>query len=135
MRMHDNTNPSLPTRRSTFTSGQETIRSSITFIRNAEIHQSLPPGTTPVGVTPIDAMVGQFFCVFAHAKGHATFDVLGIPVFGRGEDAADDFATNIMLRFGDQEARALITAAAYPYKKYVQGSQVTVEVAANQPIA
>jgi hypothetical protein len=96
----------------------------------AEIQQSLPPGTTPAGITPVDAMVGQFFYVFAHEMGHAIFDVLGIPVFGREEDAADNFATYIMLRFGDEESRALITGAAYSYKKYVQGSQVTVPLAA-----
>ena len=88
----------------------------------AEILQSLPPGTTPAGITPMDAMVGQFFYVFAHEMGHAMFDVLGIPVMGREED--------IMLRFGDKEARALITGAAYSYNKYVQGSQVSVPLAA-----
>ena len=96
----------------------------------AEIAQSLPPETTPAGITPMDAMVGQFFYVFAHEMGHAMFDVLGIPVFGREEDAADDFATYLMLRFGDEESRALITGAAYSYRKYVQGSQVTVPLAA-----
>jgi hypothetical protein len=30
-----------------------------------------------------------------HEMGHAMFDVLGIPVFGREEDAADDFAIYI----------------------------------------
>src|SRR6516225_11711002 len=75
-------------------------------------------------------MVGQFFYVFAHEMGYAIFDVLGIPVFGREEDAADNFATYIMLRFGEQESRALITGAAYSYKKYVQGPQVTAPLAA-----
>jgi hypothetical protein len=96
----------------------------------AEILQSMPPETTPAGITPMDAMVGQFFYVFAHEMGHAIFDVLGIPVFGREEDAADDFATYLMLRFGDEESRALITGAAYSYRKYVQGSQLTVPLAA-----
>ena len=80
-------------------------------------------------------MAGQFFYAFAHEMGHAIFDVLGIPVFVREEDAADDFATYLMLRFGHEQSYALIAGAAYSYKKYVQGSQVTLEVAANQPIA
>jgi hypothetical protein len=96
----------------------------------AEIHQSMPPGTTPAGITPMNAMMGQFFYVFAHEMGHAMFDVLDVPVMGREEDAADNFATYLMLRFGDEEARALITGAAYSYNKYVQGSQVTVPLAA-----
>jgi hypothetical protein len=78
----------------------------------------------------MDAMIGQFFYVFAHEMGHAMFDVLAIPVFGREEDAADNFATYLMLRFGQEESRALITGAAYSYKKYVQGPQVTVPLAA-----
>jgi hypothetical protein len=95
-----------------------------------EIRQSMPAGTTPAGITPMNAMMGQCFYVFAHELGHAMFDVLGVPVMGREEDAADNFATYLMLRFGDEEARALITGAAYSYNKYVQGSQVTVPLAA-----
>jgi hypothetical protein len=103
---------------------------SVCYEYLAEIQQSLPPETTPTGITPMDAMVGQFFYVFAHEMGHAMFDVLGVPVFGREEDAADNFATYVMLRFGDEEARALISGAAYSHKKYVQGTQVTVPLAA-----
>jgi hypothetical protein len=103
---------------------------SVCYEYLAEIQQSMPLETTPAGTTPMNAMLGQFFYVFAHEMGHAVFDVLGVPVFGREEDAADNFATYIMLRFGDEEARALITGAAYSYKKYVQGSHVTVPLAA-----
>jgi Putative metallopeptidase len=59
----------------------------------AEIQQSMPPGTMPAGINPMNAMMGQFFYVFAHETGHAMFDVLGVPVMGREEDAADNFAT------------------------------------------
>src|SRR5215510_7837589 len=103
---------------------------SVCYEYIAEIQQSMPPETTPAGITPMNAMLGQFFYVFAHEMGHAVFDVLGVPVMGREEDAADNFATYLMLRFGDEEARALITGAAYSYNKYVQGSQVTVPLAA-----
>src|SRR5262245_38056277 len=82
------------------------------------------------GISLMDAMVGQFCDVFAHEMGRAMFDVLGVPVMGREEDAADNFATYLMLRFGDEESRALIIGAAYSYNKYVQGSQVTVPLAA-----
>ena len=77
-------------------------------------------------------MAGQFFYAFAHEMGHAIFDVLGIPVFVREEDAADDFATYLKLRFGDGESRALMAGAAYSYKKYVQGSRVALPLAAFQ---
>src|SRR6516225_6998599 len=77
----------------------------------AEIQQTMLPETMPAGISPMDAMVGQFFYVFAHEMGHAMFDVLGVPVMGREEDAADNFATYLMLRFGEEESRALITGA------------------------
>src|SRR5262245_62833061 len=66
----------------------------------AEIQQSMPPGTTPAGITPMNAMMGQCFYVFAHEMGHAIFDVFGVPVMGREEDAADKFAIYLILRFG-----------------------------------
>jgi hypothetical protein len=95
-----------------------------------EIRRSLPKETTPAGVTPTDALVGQFFYVFAHEMGHASFDLLGVPVFGRPEDAADQFATYIMLQFGKDQARGLIIGAAYSYKKYLQNPNVTAPLTA-----
>jgi hypothetical protein len=90
-----------------------------------EIRRDMPKETTPAGITQTDALMGQFFYVFAHEMGHASFDLLGVPVFGRPEDAADQFATYIMLRFPKDEARRLIMGAAYSYKKYVQNPTVT----------
>jgi hypothetical protein len=55
------------------------------------ILDSLPNETTPAGVTPNDAAVGQFFFVTLHEVGHAAFDILGVPIFGHEEDAADNF--------------------------------------------
>ena len=81
-----------------------------------EIMQGMPKETTPDGVTPLDAVMGQFFYVFAHEMGHAMFDILSVPVFGNAEDAADHFATYIMLQFGKDQSRGLITGAAYSYK-------------------
>lgn len=90
-----------------------------------EFLKSLPQETTPEGITPMDTAVGQFFYVFAHEMGHAVFDVFHVPIFGRAEDAADQFATYIMLQFGEDQARRLIGGAAYAYHMYVQSSQVT----------
>jgi putative metallopeptidase DUF4344 len=61
----------------------------------------------PDGVTPADAAVGQFFWVTLHEAGHATFDILDVPIFGHEEDAADNFATYIMLQFGEGQAHRL----------------------------
>jgi Putative metallopeptidase len=110
--------------------GQTEHQVSVCYEYLNEIHQLMPKETTPEGVTPIDAVMGQHFYVFAHEMGHAMFDILDVPVFGNAEDAADHFATYIMLQFGKDQSRALITGAAYSYKKYVQGSEVTAPLAA-----
>lgn len=92
---------------------------SVCYEYLAEIRKHLPLETTQAGVTPTDAMLGQFFYVFAHEMGHAVFDTLAIPVFGRLEDAADQFAVYIMLQFGKADARRLVTGAAYSYRDSV----------------
>jgi len=92
--------------------------------------KALPQETTSEGITPMDAAVGQFFYVFAHEMGHAVFDVFRVPIFGRAEDAADQFATYIMLQFGEDQARRLIGGAAYAYHMYVQNSRVTAPLTA-----
>src|SRR5262245_59274607 len=79
---------------------------SVCYEYIAEIQQSMPPETTPAGITPMNAMLGQFFYVFAHEMGHAVFDVLGVPVMGREEDDADNFATYLMLRLCESGASA-----------------------------
>ena len=80
---------------------------------------SLPNETTPAGVTPDDATVGQFLWVTLHEVGHATFDIFGVPIFGREEDAADNFATYIMLHFRGEQARRLIGGAAWAWRAYL----------------
>src|SRR4029453_15351798 len=40
----------------------------------AEIQRDMPKETTPVGITPVDAVLGQFFYAIAHETGHAMFD-------------------------------------------------------------
>jgi hypothetical protein len=83
------------------------------------ILDSLPNETTPAGVTPADAAVGQFLFLTLHEVGHAAFDILGVPIFGREEDAADHFATYIMLQFGRGQARRLIGGAAWAWRAYL----------------
>jgi hypothetical protein len=82
------------------------------------------------GITPADAVVGQFLFTAAHEMGHAVFDLLDVPIFGRPEDAADQFAIYILLRIGKQDARKLIEGAAYMYKDYIGRPTVTVPVTA-----
>jgi hypothetical protein len=95
-----------------------------------EIYEFAPTETTTSGITPADAVLGQFFYVFAHEMGHAVYDVLRIPVLGTEEDAADHFAAYIMLQFGRDQARRLIVGAAYAYDRYLKNPTVTVPLVA-----
>lgn len=83
------------------------------------ILESLPSERNPDGLTPADAAVGQFIWVTLHEVGHATFDILDLPIFGHSEDAADNFATYIMLQFGEGQAHRLIAGAAWAWRAYL----------------
>ncbi len=96
----------------------------------AEIERDMPKETTSAGVTPMDAVLGQFFYAVAHEAGHAMFDLLAVPIFGYQEDAADQFAGYIMLHFGKADARRLILGAAHSYHKYLQNPTVTAPLTA-----
>jgi hypothetical protein len=92
-----------------------------------DIWKKLPEKPTPSGLAPIDALIGPFVDVFLHEAGHAVFNALKIPLFGREEDAADQFSTYIMLRFDKEESRRLILGSAYQYKGDLAAPTVTVE--------
>ena len=54
----------------------------------ADILKNAPEETVPSGITRQDAILGPVVDVFLHESGHAMFDLLKVPVFGREEDAA-----------------------------------------------
>lgn len=103
---------------------------SVCYEYAAEIRDSMPKATTAEGVSPMDAAAGQLIYAVAHEMGHAVFDLLDIPVLGHAEDAADQFASYVILQFGKSDARRLILGAAYSYRKYVQQPTVTAPLAA-----
>jgi hypothetical protein len=105
-------------------------RVSVCYEYLSDVWKMMPAETTPEGITPNDAVVGQLFYVISHEMGHAMFDMLDIPVFGRQEDAADQFATYIMLQFGKDQARRLITGAANSYRRFLTNPKVTAPLAA-----
>ena len=88
------------------------------YIHNIMKHA--PTETTPDGVSQTDATCGQFLFVVAHEIGHALFELYGVPVFGREEDAADQMAAYFMLHLGKENARGLIGGAAYAYHGYIK---------------
>jgi Putative metallopeptidase len=80
-----------------------------------DILLNAPKETTPAGVTRTDAIIGPTLEVFLHEVGHAVFDYLSVPILGREEDAADQFAAYVLLQFAESDARRLIYGVAYSY--------------------
>jgi Putative metallopeptidase len=109
-----------------------TIRICYEYLR--EVYEMLPKEPTPEGITPREALMGQFLFAAAHEFGHAVFDIYDTPVLGRPEDAADQFATYFILQFGGERAHQLIRGAAYAYYDYVKSHKdkpkVTLPIAA-----
>jgi len=93
-----------------------------------QIYEMMPKLPTAEGITPRDALVGQLLFAVAHEFGHAAFDVYNIPIFGRQEDAADQFATYFLLQFGGERAQRLIWGAAYAYHDYIRKVKDKVKV-------
>jgi hypothetical protein len=74
------------------------------------------PADAGAGIAPIDALLGPTVDVFLHEVGHAVFDYWQTPIFGREEDAADQFSAFLMLQADKPDARRLILGNAYQYK-------------------
>ena len=87
-----------------------------------QIWKSVPAETTAEGVAPIDALVGPILDTCLHEFAHAVFDILEIPVFGREEDAADQFAAYVTLQLGKDEARRRIAGTAHAYNVEIQAA-------------
>jgi len=64
--------------------------------------------------------------VFLHEAAHSVFALLKTPLFGREEDAADQFSTYIMLKLEKDEARRLVLGSAYQYKGDLSSPSVTM---------
>jgi hypothetical protein len=92
-----------------------------------EIMRNAPEQTTAAGVTRDDALVGPGVEVFLHEIGHAIFDLLKVPILGREEDAADQFADYMLLHLGKDEARRTIAGIAYMYGREAQGQTLQMK--------
>src|SRR4029077_890346 len=85
-----------------------------------DVMDKLPKETTPAGITPHDALIGQLMFALMHETGHAMFDIFEIPIWGHQEDAADQFATYILLQFGGGRAQRLVKGSAYAYHGFIK---------------
>ena len=93
-----------------------------------DIWKHAPRETTPAGVAPIDAVVGPYVDVVFHEVGHAIFDYLAIPLFGREEDAADEISVYLTLKFPKADAHRLILGNAYQYKSDLVGHKLPLSL-------
>jgi hypothetical protein len=103
-----------------------TIRICYEYLRS--LREKLPKEPTPEGITPREALMGQLLFTAAHEFGHAAFDIYNVPVLGRQEDAADQFATYFLLQFGGERALRLIRGAAYAFYEHVKDTKDKPEV-------
>ena len=71
------------------------------------------PKLFPEGVGRDEFVAGAFIGVVLHEAGHAVFDLLDVPMFGREEDAADQMAIFIALQFDKSVARSLVKGISY----------------------
>lgn len=80
-----------------------------------EVLRNAPEATTAAGVTSEAAIVGPTVEVFLHEIGHAAFHLLKVPIMGREEDAADQFAAYEMMHLDRDLTRQTVDGVAFMY--------------------
>jgi hypothetical protein len=80
-----------------------------------------PKATTPEGITRENVIIGTWVGVLLHETGHALFDMLDVPVFGREEDAADEVAAFIPFHFNKDIEQTVIKGFAYFWQLQARG--------------
>jgi hypothetical protein len=83
-------------------------------------------GGPPAELERRDTIVGPLTHIFLHEVGHAVFDLLQIPIFGREEAAADQFASYLMLQYDPLRARKLMLGTAFQYRSSMRRPEVTL---------
>jgi hypothetical protein len=71
------------------------------------------PKVLPFPITRDQFIWGLLGAMLLHESGHALFDVLDVPLFGREEDAADQFSIMIALQLRPQLAESAVKSYAY----------------------
>ena len=77
-----------------------------------------PKKGQPSDFTYEEAVIGAFVAIILHENGHAAFDMLDVPVYGREEDAADEFSIFLALQFSPEVARKIVRGYSYKSKTY-----------------
>jgi len=86
----------------------------IDFIERIAPKPNDPPGE----FNRDEVLIGATAGVMLHEGGHAVFDMLEVPLFGREEDAADAMASFIALQFNKDVARTVVRGFAYVWKTF-----------------
>jgi Putative metallopeptidase len=89
-----------------------------------EIRAAAPQTVSPEGIAREDAIAGPVAEAFLHETGHALFHLLDLPIFGREEDAADQFAAFVMLQLPQEDARKLLGGVAFMLRREVETRKV-----------
>jgi Putative metallopeptidase len=100
--------------------GERTITVCYQFIALAErvtdrviAETKKDPKRYPFPITRDELLWGLIGGVLLHEGGHALFDVLDVPVFGREEDAADQMSILVALHLRPALAEAAVKSFAY----------------------
>lgn len=91
---------------------------NVTFCYELVRHiQKIAPKRPQDGMNPQDAVVGAVVFSFLHEVGHSVFDIFTLPILGREEDAADQFAAHAILFVAKPDAKRLIGGAAWMWSQ------------------
>lgn len=77
------------------------------------VQDRAPKNASATGLTQQHAISGPIAQVFLHELAHALYDLLDVPVLGREEDAADQFAALVLLELPPAQARQAIDGTAH----------------------
>ncbi|UHC17075.1 DUF4344 domain-containing metallopeptidase [Methylobacterium currus] len=80
------------------------------YVRDVE--DRVPEDTVRGGGMRRDVVFGLIAQAFLHETGHALYDLLEVPVLGREEDAADQFAALVLLELPPAQARHVVDGIA-----------------------
>jgi hypothetical protein len=86
------------------------------YVENLERIAPKPGQRTKDGFTHDEIVTGEIVETLLHELGHAAFDMLKVPVFGREEDAADQMAIFLALQFSAPVARLITRGDLYGWK-------------------
>ncbi len=89
---------------------QDRIDAAVLALRGSDPKLNDLPKSYVQGLA--EFVAGNMLFVLLHELGHAAITQMGLPVLGRMEDAADSFATLMLIRADSDYSHGLLTAAA-----------------------